>query len=102
MAEEFGTFPLAQGFIALTGMLLQEFEHNVDPPHLQYRLAPVQHGNVLDAVVCQGTPLLWPAEIEEWPAATVSAKGRHLAVGDDYLPHCGHRLGELATGAIAH
>jgi hypothetical protein len=32
MSEEHGTFRLLQGFIALTGMLLQEFEFNVDPP----------------------------------------------------------------------
>jgi hypothetical protein len=32
MRQEHGTFRLLQGFIALTGMLLQEFEFNVDPP----------------------------------------------------------------------
>ena len=30
--QEYGTFRLLQGFIALTGMLLQEFEFNVNPP----------------------------------------------------------------------
>ena len=32
LAQEHGTFRLLEGFIALTGMLLQEFEFNVDPP----------------------------------------------------------------------
>jgi hypothetical protein len=32
MRQEQGTFGLLQGFIALTGMLLQEFQFNVDPP----------------------------------------------------------------------
>lgn len=32
MSEEHGTFRLLQGFIALTGMLLQELEFNVEPP----------------------------------------------------------------------
>jgi hypothetical protein len=32
LAQEHGTFRLLQGFIALTGMLLQEFEFNVSPP----------------------------------------------------------------------
>jgi hypothetical protein len=32
MGQEHGTFRLLQGFFALTGMLLQEFEFNVDPP----------------------------------------------------------------------
>jgi hypothetical protein len=32
MREEHGTFCLLQGFIGLTGMLLQQFEFNVDPP----------------------------------------------------------------------
>lgn len=32
MRQEHGTFRLLQGFIALTGMLLQEFEFRVDPP----------------------------------------------------------------------
>lgn len=32
MREEHGTFRLLQGFIGLTGMLLQQFEFNVDPP----------------------------------------------------------------------
>lgn len=30
--QEHGTFRLLQGFIALTGMLLQELQFNVDPP----------------------------------------------------------------------
>jgi hypothetical protein len=32
MREEHGTFRLLQGFIGLTGMLLQQFEFTVDPP----------------------------------------------------------------------
>ncbi len=32
MRQEHGTFRLLQGFIALTGMLLQEFDFNVNPP----------------------------------------------------------------------
>jgi hypothetical protein len=32
MRQEHGTFQLLQGFIALTGLLLQEFQFNVDPP----------------------------------------------------------------------
>jgi hypothetical protein len=32
LAQEHGTFRLLQGFIALTGLLLQEFELNVNPP----------------------------------------------------------------------
>jgi hypothetical protein len=32
MRQDHGTFRLLQGFIALTGMLLQEFEFNVNPP----------------------------------------------------------------------
>ena len=30
--QEHGTFRLLRGFLALTGMLLQEFEFNVNPP----------------------------------------------------------------------
>ncbi len=32
MRQDHGTFRLLQAFIALTGMLLQEFEFNVNPP----------------------------------------------------------------------
>lgn len=32
MSEGQGTFRLLQGFIGLTGMLLQQFEFSIDPP----------------------------------------------------------------------
>jgi hypothetical protein len=32
ISEEQGTFRLLQGFIGLTGLLLQQFEFSIDPP----------------------------------------------------------------------
>ena len=102
MAEEFGTFPLAQGFIALTGMLLQEFEHNVDPPHLQYRLAQCSTATCWMQWCARGLRCSGPRRLRSGPQLRCRRRAATWRWGTTTCPHCGHRLGELATGAIAH